>query len=84
LRNTRVFQRSILTEPLIIGVSLYTGPTERGHQTPRAGRYAARIGAQLQCEPSHDFQIVSSLKIKVAGLPAKDLRYYMLEPTYPA
>jgi DNA invertase Pin-like site-specific DNA recombinase len=25
------------------------GATERGHQTPRAGRDAARIGAQLQC-----------------------------------
>ena len=35
--------------------SLNTGTTERGHQTPRAGRYAARIGAQLQCKPHHDF-----------------------------
>src|SRR5215472_5440499 len=43
-----------------------TRPTERGHQTTRAGRYVARIGAQLQCEPSHDFQIVSSVKLKVA------------------
>jgi hypothetical protein len=32
-----------------------TGTTERGHQTPRAWRYAARISAQLQCQPSHYF-----------------------------
>jgi len=32
-----------------------TGPTERGHQTARAGRYAARTGAQLQRESSADF-----------------------------
>ena len=38
------------------------GATERGHQTTRAGRYAARIGGQLQCEPSHDFEAEMSLK----------------------
>jgi DNA invertase Pin-like site-specific DNA recombinase len=31
------------------------GPTERGHQTARAGRYAGRTRPQLQCKPSHDF-----------------------------
>jgi DNA invertase Pin-like site-specific DNA recombinase len=32
-----------------------TGPTERGHQTARAGRYARRTRSQLQCQPRHDF-----------------------------
>ena len=40
--------------------ALYTGATERGHAAPRAGRYAARTGAQLRrrhihhspCDPS--------------------------------
>jgi DNA invertase Pin-like site-specific DNA recombinase len=34
-----------------------TGAKERGHQTPCAWRYAARIGGQLQCKPRHDFTI---------------------------
>jgi DNA invertase Pin-like site-specific DNA recombinase len=41
-----------------------TSPAEGGGcQTARAGRYAARIGAQLQREPSHDFEadVVSQL-----------------------
>jgi DNA invertase Pin-like site-specific DNA recombinase len=33
--------------------SLNTGPTERGHQTPRAGRYVAGIGAQLRPQHIH-------------------------------
>jgi hypothetical protein len=33
--------------------SLTIGPTERGHQTPRAGRYVAGIGRQLRPEHSH-------------------------------
>src|SRR5262244_177256 len=32
-----------------------TGPTERGHQTARAGRYARRTRPQLQCQPRDDF-----------------------------
>ena len=32
-----------------------TGPTERGHQTARAGSYARRTRPQLQCKQSHDF-----------------------------
>src|SRR6201982_1438030 len=35
--------------------SLTPRPTERGHQTARAGRYARRTRPQLQCKPSHDF-----------------------------
>jgi DNA invertase Pin-like site-specific DNA recombinase len=31
------------------------GAAERGHQTARAGRYVARIGAELQREQKHDF-----------------------------
>ena len=38
------------------GKHMGEGPTERGHQTTRAGCYAARIGAQLQCQPSDDFE----------------------------
>src|SRR5262249_10620730 len=32
-----------------------TGTTERGHQTPRARRYARRIGAQLQTSAARRF-----------------------------
>jgi DNA invertase Pin-like site-specific DNA recombinase len=35
--------------------SLNTGPAERGHQTPHAGRYARRTRPQLQCQPGDDF-----------------------------
>src|SRR5689334_18000320 len=35
--------------------SLNTGTAERGHQAARGGRYAARIGAQLQRQPGDDF-----------------------------
>jgi hypothetical protein len=35
--------------------STWAGTEERGQQTARAGRYARRIGAQLQRQPSHDF-----------------------------
>ena len=45
-----------------------TGSTERGHQTARAGRHARRTRPQLQCQPRHDFEIVSSVKFKVAGI----------------
>ena len=37
--------------------SLNTGPTERSHQTARAGRYARRTRPQLQCKPRHDFTV---------------------------
>jgi hypothetical protein len=33
----------------------HTSPTERGDHAARAGRYAGRTRAQLQCEPSDDF-----------------------------
>ena len=33
----------------------HTGTEERGHQTPRAGRYVAGIGAQLRRQPRDHF-----------------------------
>jgi hypothetical protein len=45
-----------------------TGPTEGGHQTASAGRYAARTGAQLQRQPSHDFT-AGSLILDVKQAP---------------
>jgi len=33
-----------------------TGSAERSHQTACSGRYAARVGAQLQRQPRDDFE----------------------------
>src|SRR5262249_17500201 len=44
----------------------HTGATEGGRQTACARRYASRIGEELQCQQGYDFQIVSSVKLKVA------------------
>ncbi len=48
--------------------SLTPAQTERGHQTARAGRYVAGIGAQLQCQPRHDFTARSLTKHGGAAL----------------
>jgi DNA invertase Pin-like site-specific DNA recombinase len=50
-----------------------TGPTERGQQTPRAGRYVAGIGAQLQCRhinhsPQHARRMTRAATISPSGL----------------
>jgi DNA invertase Pin-like site-specific DNA recombinase len=37
--------------------ALNTGATEGGRQAARAGRYAAGIGEELQCEPGYDFAV---------------------------
>jgi hypothetical protein len=41
--------------PRHVAISIIASPTERGHQTARAGHCAGRTRPQLQCKPSHDF-----------------------------
>src|SRR5262245_15330491 len=60
--------------------SLNTGPTERGYQTARAGRYARRTRPQLQCKPSHDFEALSVMVNVTTTRTLNPLPFDALEP----